>query len=112
MTERAGTTVPTRHHCASSGSRPRTAARSPHEHRDRPTLAQLEQAAPFEVRHIGPDADAQAKMLAVLGYGSLEDLTAAAVPEDHPRARGPRPPAAGSEPEAWPSCARWLTATG
>jgi hypothetical protein len=66
---------------------------------DRPTLAQLEQAAPFEVRHIGPDADAQAKMLAVLGYGSLEDLTAAAVPEAIRALEGLDLPAAGSEPE-------------
>jgi glycine dehydrogenase len=37
-------------------------------------------AAPFPVRHIGPSPDEQAKMLAVLGYGSLDDLTTAAVP--------------------------------
>jgi len=35
---------------------------------------------PFAERHIGPSPDEQAKMLAVLGYGSLDDLTAAAVP--------------------------------
>ncbi|MFC1420966.1 aminomethyl-transferring glycine dehydrogenase [Streptacidiphilus cavernicola] len=34
----------------------------------------------FEHRHIGPDADAQAKMLAQVGYSSLDELTAAAVP--------------------------------
>ena len=34
----------------------------------------------FERRHIGPDADAQAKMLAQVGYSSLDELTAAAVP--------------------------------
>jgi glycine dehydrogenase len=37
-------------------------------------------AAPFADRHIGPSPDEQAKMLAVLGYGSLDDLAAAAVP--------------------------------
>ena len=35
---------------------------------------------PFEQRHIGPDADAQAKMLAQVGYSSLDELTTAAVP--------------------------------
>jgi glycine dehydrogenase len=37
-------------------------------------------AAPFAERHVGPSPDEQAKMLAVLGYGSLDDLTADAVP--------------------------------
>jgi glycine cleavage system P protein (glycine dehydrogenase) len=44
-------------------------------------LSQLEQGTPFEQRHIGPDAEAQAKMLAQVGYGSLDELTAAAVPD-------------------------------
>jgi glycine dehydrogenase len=44
-------------------------------------LARLEQGIPFEARHTGPDAGAQAKMLAQAGYGSLDELTAAAVPE-------------------------------
>ncbi|MFG3257726.1 aminomethyl-transferring glycine dehydrogenase [Streptomyces sp. NPDC048172] len=44
-------------------------------------LTALESAAPFESRHIGPDAAAQAKMLAQVGYGSLDELTAAAVPD-------------------------------
>ncbi|MGQ4512728.1 aminomethyl-transferring glycine dehydrogenase [Streptomyces sp. DW26H14] len=47
----------------------------------RMTLAQLERGIPFEQRHIGPDAGAQAKMLAQVGYGSLDELTAAAVPD-------------------------------
>ncbi len=47
----------------------------------RPTLADLEAAAPFAGRHIGPSPDEQAKMLAVLGAGSLEELAASAVPE-------------------------------
>ena len=44
-------------------------------------LSELEQGIPFEQRHIGPDAEAQAKMLAQVGYGSLDELTAAAVPD-------------------------------
>ena len=44
------------------------------------TLADLEQEATFQRRHIGPSVDDQAKMLAVVGYGSLAELTAAAVP--------------------------------
>ncbi|GAA1272462.1 aminomethyl-transferring glycine dehydrogenase [Kitasatospora nipponensis] len=51
--------------------RPRSAA----------TLAELEAASPFESRHIGPAAAAQEKMLAQVGYGSLDELSAAAVPE-------------------------------
>jgi glycine dehydrogenase len=35
---------------------------------------------PFARRHIGPDPEAQAGMLAALGYASLRDLAAAAVP--------------------------------
>ena len=51
---------------------PRTAPRS---------LRDLESAAPFAGRHIGPSPDEQAKMLAVLGAGSLEELAEQAVPE-------------------------------
>jgi glycine dehydrogenase len=40
----------------------------------------LDGGLPFDRRHIGPSPDAQAKMLAVLGYSSLEDLIDAAVP--------------------------------
>ena len=47
----------------------------------RPTLSDLENAAPFAGRHIGPSPDEQAKMLAVLGAGSLAELAASAVPE-------------------------------
>ncbi len=48
----------------------------------RPTpLSALEQGTPFAARHIGPDARDQAKMLAQVGFGSLDELTAAAVPE-------------------------------
>ncbi|MBC2907717.1 aminomethyl-transferring glycine dehydrogenase [Streptomyces cupreus] len=44
-------------------------------------LSELEQGIPFEQRHIGPDHEARAKMLAQAGYGSLDELTAAAVPD-------------------------------
>ncbi|MFD9816409.1 aminomethyl-transferring glycine dehydrogenase [Streptomyces sp. NPDC059080] len=44
-------------------------------------LAELEGGTPFEHRHIGPDHEAQAKMLAQVGFGSLDELTAAAVPD-------------------------------
>ncbi|MCX5206779.1 aminomethyl-transferring glycine dehydrogenase [Streptomyces sp. NBC_00237] len=44
-------------------------------------LVELERGIPFEQRHIGPDGEAQAKMLAQVGYGSLDELTAAAVPD-------------------------------
>lgn len=44
-------------------------------------LTDLERGTPFEARHIGPDAAAQAKMLAQVGFGSLDELTAAAVPD-------------------------------
>jgi len=46
----------------------------------RRSLRELEQAQPFAMRHIGPSADEQAKMLAHVGFSSLDDLTAAAVP--------------------------------
>src|SRR5262245_8704927 len=48
---------------------------------DRVSLAQLERAMPFAERHIGPSGDEQAKMLAVVGYGSLEELVADAIPD-------------------------------
>jgi glycine dehydrogenase len=60
-------------------------------------LSDLEQAAPFAGRHVGPSPDDQAKMLAVLGYGTLDELTAAAVPEAIRAVEGLDLPAAGSE---------------
>jgi glycine dehydrogenase len=48
---------------------------------DRIPLGELERGTPFARRHIGPDHAAQAKMLAQVGFGSLDELTAAAVPE-------------------------------
>ena len=44
------------------------------------TLDELEASLPFAGRHIGTDAEDQATMLAAVGYGSMEDLVAAAVP--------------------------------
>src|SRR5690606_18700548 len=49
-----------------------------------PTTAGLDELfddAGFERRHIGPSPDDQAKMLAAVGYPSLDDLVAAGVPE-------------------------------
>jgi glycine dehydrogenase len=63
------------------------------------TLAALEQAAPFSTRHIGPGPDDQAKMLAVVGAGSLEELAEAAVPEVIRATERLDLPAAASEPE-------------
>ncbi|MEU4098314.1 aminomethyl-transferring glycine dehydrogenase [Streptomyces sp. NPDC026673] len=62
-------------------------------------LSELERGIPFEQRHIGPDAGAQAKMLAQVGYGSLDELTAAAVPDTIKSAEALRLPDARTEPE-------------
>ena len=63
---------------------------------DRATPAPL---PPFVARHVGPTADEQAKMLAVVGYGSLDELCAAAVPASILTRSALALPAAGSEPE-------------
>jgi glycine dehydrogenase len=63
------------------------------------SLAELERGTPFEQRHIGPDAGSQAKMLAQVGFGSLDELTAAAVPEVIKSAEALRLPPARSEAE-------------
>jgi len=44
------------------------------------SLTELGQGVLFEERHIGPSEADRAKMLAVLGYGSLDELSEAAVP--------------------------------
>ncbi len=46
----------------------------------RPSIQELERAQPFAGRHVGPSRDEQAKMLAHVGFSSLDDLSAAAVP--------------------------------
>jgi glycine dehydrogenase len=53
----------------------------------------------FADRHIGPSADERAKMLAVLGYGSLEDLAEAALPPAIRSVHALAVPTAGSEDE-------------
>ncbi|MFJ7044064.1 aminomethyl-transferring glycine dehydrogenase [Streptomyces sp. NPDC101112] len=63
-------------------------------------LTELEQGIPFERRHIGPDAEARAKMLAHIGYGSLDELTAAAVPDVIKNAEALKLPGARTEAEA------------
>jgi glycine dehydrogenase len=63
-------------------------------------LAELEAGVPFARRHIGPDAGAQAKMLAQVGYGSLDELTDAAVPDTIKSAEALGLPAALTEAEA------------
>ncbi|MET9953753.1 aminomethyl-transferring glycine dehydrogenase [Streptomyces sp. NPDC006339] len=66
---------------------------------NRTPLSELEQGIPFEQRHIGPDAEARAKMLAQVGYGSLDELTAAAVPDVIKNAEALSLPAARTEAE-------------
>ena len=66
----------------------------------KPTLADLEAASPFEARHLGPGADEQAKMLAALGYGSLDELTDAALPDVIRSLEALSLPDASSETEA------------
>ncbi|MGH9094937.1 MAG: glycine dehydrogenase (aminomethyl-transferring), partial [Acidimicrobiales bacterium] len=62
-------------------------------------LVDMERGIPFARRHIGPDEDEQAKMLAVVGYGSLEDLADAAIPEAIRAADPLTLPGAATEPE-------------
>ncbi|MFD9034677.1 aminomethyl-transferring glycine dehydrogenase [Streptomyces sp. NPDC059567] len=62
-------------------------------------LSELEQGIPFEQRHIGPDAEARAKMLAQVGYGSLDELTDAAVPDVIKNAEALGLPSARTEAE-------------
>ena len=63
------------------------------------TLVDLEHAQPFATRHIGPDEDETAKMLAVVGAGSLEQLAEQAVPDVIRAHEGLDLPAAASETE-------------
>ncbi|GAA0433544.1 aminomethyl-transferring glycine dehydrogenase [Streptomyces luteireticuli] len=62
-------------------------------------LSDLERGTPFANRHIGPDSGAQAKMLAQVGFGSLDELTAAAVPDVIKSAEALRLPGARGESE-------------
>jgi glycine dehydrogenase len=64
------------------------------------TLKDLESASPFASRHIGPSEDEVAKMLAVVGHGSLQELALTAVPEAIRATERLQLPPAASEPEA------------
>ncbi len=64
------------------------------------SLRELEQAAPFASRHIGPGEDEIAKMIAVVGHGSLEELALEAVPEAIRATTALDLPPAASEAEA------------
>ena len=64
----------------SSSAASSSAASNPERANTGPSLTDLEGASPFAARHIGPGPEDQAKMLALLGYGSLDELTEAAVP--------------------------------
>ena len=64
------------------------------------TLDELERHLPFSRRHIGPAPDDEAKMLASLGYASLDDLNADAVPASIAGGAALQLPAARSEEEA------------
>jgi glycine dehydrogenase len=66
---------------------------------DSPDLSALRTPVPFASRHIGPAEDDIAKMLAVVGYGSLDELTATAVPDAIKALEGLDLPAGRSEPE-------------
>jgi glycine dehydrogenase len=48
---------------------------------DRPSLTELEGAAAFSARHIGPTRAEQQQMLQTLGFSSLQELMDAAVPQ-------------------------------
>src|SRR5882757_8162687 len=94
MTEGEAVRVPPRH--------PRRSSRPggpPYMTDRRTSLAELEAGTPFAQRHIGPDAGAEAKMLAQVGYGSLDELTDAAVPGTIRSAEALGLPAARTEAE-------------
>ncbi|MBS2966884.1 aminomethyl-transferring glycine dehydrogenase [Actinocrinis puniceicyclus] len=55
-------------------------AAHPHPHPGPGPAGLAQGAAPFAERHIGPRPEEQAKMLALLGYAGLDELTEAAVP--------------------------------
>ncbi|MDX6225280.1 MAG: glycine dehydrogenase [Frankiales bacterium] len=78
--------------------------RQPHlqsqAHLQNQSLAELEDADRFADRHIGPSADEQAKMLAVLGYGSLAEMAEHAVPEAIRAIEGLDLPKAATEQQA------------
>ncbi|MDT4996926.1 MAG: glycine dehydrogenase, partial [Pseudonocardiales bacterium] len=67
----------------------------------RPSLAQLQRATTFAERHIGiAEPDDQQRMLAAIGYSSMDELLAAAVPASIHEHRELELPAPASEAEA------------
>ena len=64
------------------------------------TTGNTNDTASFSARHIGTDAAARAKMLAEIGYASLDELMAAAVPAGIVSAEALRLPEPASETEA------------
>ena len=67
---------------------------------DHPSLSELDGAQPFRDRHIGPDDDNRATMLAALGFDSLDALMSAAVPGGIRASAELDLPAAASEEQA------------
>ena len=65
-----------------------------------PVAAAWEEPTPFAERHIGPSPEEQATMLAVVGYGSLDELVADAVPAAIQAFADLELPAAATEQEA------------
>jgi glycine dehydrogenase len=63
------------------------------------SLSEFESASPFASRHIGPSAADQQEMLETLGYASLDDLLADAVPAGIREKLSLALPPAGSEAE-------------
>ena len=59
----------------------------------------LSDGVPFVERHVGPGSDAVARMLAAVGYDSLDALSSAAVPETSAWTDGLDLPAARAEDE-------------
>src|SRR3989440_5196903 len=64
------------------------------------SLAELEASDEFVGRHVGPDADEQARMLAALGLPSIEELIDQAVPDTIRSRETLRVPPARSETDA------------
>ncbi len=56
-----------------------------------PTSTELSPTDTFLERHLGPSPAEQAKMLSELGFATLDDLTAAAVPATIRSHERPRP---------------------
>ncbi|MEK8050644.1 aminomethyl-transferring glycine dehydrogenase [Ideonella sp. DXS22W] len=65
-----------------------------------PSLAELENAAEFTARHIGPDADEQAQMLSTIGAASRRALIDAVMPAAIARSRPMDLPAPATEAQA------------